>query len=120
MKNVNDIKKFRTKLVDLMIDAVLTISIGIYETTCYYSDGETIPSDEFNENNDRVKIENAIVLDRNYKKLVLDVREDVIVVYRPNSEKMIYKNVDMFYYEDYKNITSLMMALTKSLIEMTR
>lgn len=115
MKNVDDVRKFRTELVELMRDAVLTISIDIRVETCFYYDGN-----DFNEKGERVKIEDAIVFERNYKRLLLDINTNAIVIYKPYSEKKFYKNVDMFFYEDYKNKTSLLMALTRSIIEFTR
>lgn len=75
------------------------------------------PTSTYNDNSERVMIKEAIELDlRGTYAVYVDVQFDSVSIWKPNNENKCFDFVNVFWFEDYKNKTSLSMALAMELV----
>ena len=79
--------------------------------TAFYNETPDQPTSFFNDNGDRVLMKDVISVSVNDNNLYIEVLNDVVAIYRPNKTEKRYDLVHVFGIVDYKNVTSLSMAI---------
>ena len=79
--------------------------------TAFYNDTPDQPTSFFNDNGDRVLMKDVINVSVNDNNLYIEVLNDCVALYRPNKTERCYDLVYVFDIADYKNVTSLSMAI---------
>ena len=109
MKNMNDFMNAITMIKNFndahIFDATVT------RTTTFYNDIPLKPNYLFTDDGERVVIDDAIEIIHNGKKYYIDVQRDACYIYIANGKKRCFELISYFWYKDYKNITSLQLAI---------
>lgn len=79
--------------------------------TVFYNDTPDQPTSFYNDNCDRVLMKDVINVSVNDNNLYIEVLNDVVAIYRPNKTERRYDLVYVFDIADYKNVTTLSMAI---------
>lgn len=93
------------------------VCCDIRTCTTWYEGCNGAPNTLYDDNGERVMIKEAIELNLSGTyKVYVDVQFDSVSIWKPNSENKCFDFVNVFWFEDYKNKTSLSMALAMELV----
>ena len=118
MKNFENVERATEKLLRNILDSTMACSAHILEMVCFDVNGNVgaIPNTFYNDNGDRVRIDNPILIDLGAKRYYIAVSFDYIGIYTPDRDNCIFNCVDILTLEDFKNETSLSMALVTAIL----
>ena len=117
MKNLNDLVKTITTMIKNFNDAYVFDEMTCRTDTYYgVNDTSTKPNFWFTDDGERVVINDAIEIKHNGRKYYIDVQCDACYIYTPNKEKRCFDFVSCISYHNYKNITSLQLAIATKIL----
>ena len=79
--------------------------------TAFYNDTPDQPTSFFNDDGDRILMKDVINVSVNDINLYIEVLSDVVVIWRPNKTERRYTSIEVIDIDNYKNTTSLSMAI---------
>lgn len=117
MKNVNDANKTIVTMIKNFNDANI-FETTVRKTSTFYgvNNSPIKPNYWFTDDGERVAIENAIDIKHNDKSYYIDVQCDACYLYIANGAKNRFDFISSFNYSDYKNITSLQLAIATRIL----
>lgn len=117
MKNVNDTNKTITAMIKNFNDAYI-FDTTVRKTSTFYgvNNSPNKPNYWFTDDGERVVIENAVDIKHNDKSYYIDVQFDACYLYIANRERNCFDLISCFSYSDYKNNTSLQLAIATRIL----
>lgn len=111
---INDVTKFKKELRANIIDSCVSFNTRVIST--FYSDSDDMPTYDYRDG-ERICIFDALQVIIDNKYFYIDVSNNYIEIYTPNYSRKRFDLVHTFFLEDYKNKTSLSMAIGCKLIK---
>ena len=117
MKNVNDTNKTITTMIKNFNDARI-FGKTVRKTSTFYgvNNAPNKPNYWFTDDGERVVIENAVDIKHHDKSYYIDVQCDACYLYIANAEKSRFDLISWFSFSDYKNSTSLQLAIATRIL----
>lgn len=117
MKNVNDTNKAIATMIKNFNDACI-FDKTVKKTSTFYgvNNAPTKPNCWFTDDGERVVIENAVDIKHHDKSYYIDVQCGACYLYIANRARNCFDLISRFSYGDYKNSTSLQLAIVTRIL----